>query len=73
MALVNVPAPMTGTIKEVLCTSGDDVGNGQEIFILESMKMEIPVECPQGGRVAQILAEAGQHVEEGDPLLSLEA
>lgn len=64
---------MTGTIKEVLCASGDQVSGGQEIFIFESMKMEIPVECPQAGRVAEVLAEAGQHIEEGDPLLSLDA
>ena len=73
MALVDVPAPMTGTIKEVLCSVGDQIAVGHEVLVLESMKMEIPVECPEEGRVAEVAIEAGQHVEEGDLLLRLES
>ena len=42
------------------------------LVILESMKMELPVEAPAGGRVAKILVEEGQSVEEGDVLVVLE-
>lgn len=63
---------MTGTIKEVLCSAGDQVLGGQAIFILESMKMKIPVECREAGRVAEVAVETDQHVEEGDLLLKLE-
>lgn len=70
--MVDVPAPMTGTVLEVLCAVGDQISNAQEVLVLESMKMEIPVECPEAGRVAELVVEEGQHVEEGDILLKLE-
>ena len=41
-------------------------------MILESMKMEMPVEAEDEGRVAAILVEEGQSVSEGDPLVELE-
>ena len=41
-------------------------------MILESMKMEMPVEAEDDGTVAQILVEEGQSVQEGDPLVVLE-
>ncbi len=73
MPLINIAAPIAGTLKEVLVAAGDAVGEGQELFILESMKMEIPVESPAAGAVAEILVEAGRPVEEGDILARLSA
>jgi acetyl-CoA carboxylase biotin carboxyl carrier protein len=51
---------------------GDQVSEGQTVVILESMKMEMPVESPAAGRVARIIAHPNQAVGEGDPLLDLE-
>lgn len=66
-----LPAPMTGTIKEVRTAPGQAVAPGQELFIVESMKMEIPVEAEQGGVVAEVLVREGERVEQGQPLLRL--
>ena len=41
-------------------------------MILESMKMEMPVEAEEGGRVSEIHVAEGKPVEEGDPLVTLE-
>jgi biotin carboxyl carrier protein len=51
---------------------GDSVAAEQSLVILESMKMEMPVEAPQAGQVARIAVSEGQAVEEGDLLLELE-
>ena len=67
-----VLAHITGTVWKVLVHVGDVVGAEQELLILESMKMEMPVEAPGAGRVASIAVSPGQAVEEGDLLLELE-
>jgi acetyl-CoA carboxylase biotin carboxyl carrier protein len=66
-----INAPMRGTILELLVAAGDKVSVGTEVAIIESMKMEIPVEAADAGTVASVLVETGQAVEEGDPLLEL--
>jgi biotin carboxyl carrier protein len=72
MAQMDVPAPMAGSIKEVLVEVGEKVDEGQELVILESMKMEIPVESPGAGSVIEVLVSATSTIEEGQPLLRLE-
>lgn len=62
---------MTGTIKEVLTTAGAQVRRGQEVFIVEAMKMELPVESEAEGTVVEVLVAPGQRVEQGQPLLRL--
>ena len=72
MAIVDVPAPMAGSIKELLVGVGDSVAARQEILLVESMKMEIPIESPDSGRVTEILVTPPQRIEEGQVLLRLE-
>jgi len=72
MALQDVPAPMPGTVKEFLVGVGDRVNLGEELLIVESMKMEIPIESPAAGTVAEVLAEPSQRVDEGALLMRLE-
>lgn len=72
MAIQDVLAPMTGTVKELLVSVGDRVGRGQEVAILESMKMEIPVESPHEGTVKDVAVAVPQRIEEGQLLLRLE-
>ena len=67
-----VPAHITGTVWKIEVKVGDDVSEGQILVILESMKMEMPVEAPQGGKVASIAVSEGQAVNEGDTLVTLE-
>jgi acetyl-CoA carboxylase biotin carboxyl carrier protein len=67
-----VSAHITGTVWKIEVAVGDEVAEEQSVVILESMKMEMPVESPASGRVASIRVEEGQSVEEGDVLLTLE-
>ena len=67
----NVNAHITGTVWKIEVKEGDEVGEGQTCVILESMKMEMPVEAPQGGKVATIACAEGQAVNEGDVLLTI--
>jgi biotin carboxyl carrier protein len=73
MATIDVPAPVAGIVKAVLVAPGDAVGEGDELVILEAMKMEIPVESPASGSAGELLAAEGDQVEEGQVLLRLSA
>src|ERR671934_54625 len=67
-----VQAHITGTVWKVEVDVGDQVDEGDTVVILESMKMEMPVEAEDAGTVKEILCEEGQAVNEGDPLVVLE-
>jgi acetyl-CoA carboxylase biotin carboxyl carrier protein len=69
---VDVCAHITGTVWKIEVQEGDQVSEQQTVAILESMKMEMPVESPESGRVAKVLVSEGQAVEEGDVLITLE-
>lgn len=71
MAIVTVEAPMAGSVKEVLVAIGEEIAEGQEVVVMESMKMEIPVESTAAGTVIEVCVTASQAVEEGTPLLRL--
>ncbi len=68
----DVCAHITGTVWKIEVKPGDEVEEDQTVVILESMKMEMPVEAPDAGKVAAIAVSEGQAVEEGDVLLTLE-
>jgi acetyl-CoA carboxylase biotin carboxyl carrier protein len=70
--LPNVEAHITGTVWKVEVQVGQQVEEGDTVVILESMKMEMPVEAEDEGTVKEILCEEGQSVSEGDPLVVLE-
>ena len=70
--MANVAAHITGTVVKVEKAPGDAVQAGEPIVILESMKMEMPVESPADGRVKEIRCAEGQAVSEGDVLAVLE-
>jgi acetyl-CoA carboxylase biotin carboxyl carrier protein len=67
-----IEAHITGTVFRIETSVGASVSEGDVVAILESMKMEMPVEAPRAGRVAQISVEEGQSVEEGDLLVVLD-
>ena len=67
-----IHAPVPGTVWRVLVKPGQSVAQGEEIAILESMKMEVPVEAPADGRVVNIAVVEGQVIEEGDLVAELE-
>ena len=68
----NVEAHITGTVLKVECEVGQEVAEGDTLVILESMKMEMPVEAEDPGKVASIECKEGQSVSEGDTLVVLE-
>jgi acetyl-CoA carboxylase biotin carboxyl carrier protein len=68
----DVSAHITGTVWKIPVAVGDSVQAEQTLVILESMKMEMPVEAPAAGKVSQILVTEGQAVEEGDVLVVLD-
>ena len=70
--MANVDAHITGTVWKIEVEVGDTVEEGDTVVILESMKMEMPVEAEDPGTVKEILCEEGQAVNEGDPLVVLE-
>lgn len=67
-----IEASMAGTIWKILVETGDEVTAGQTVIILESMKMEIPLEAAVDGKVSSIHAAEGDFVNDGDVLLELE-
>ena len=66
--MADVASPVTGSVFQVNCAVGDKVSTGDEMIVLESMKMEVPVEAPIDGTVAELKVEVGQTVNEGDIL-----
>jgi acetyl-CoA carboxylase biotin carboxyl carrier protein len=70
--LPNVEAHITGTVWKVECKVGQQVEEGDTLVILESMKMEMPVEAEDDGTVKAIVVEEGQAVSEGDTLVVLD-
>ena len=68
----SVNAHITGTVWKIEVKVGDSVTEGQTVAILESMKMEMPVEAEDSGKVTKICCEEGQAVNEGDTLVVLE-
>jgi acetyl-CoA carboxylase biotin carboxyl carrier protein len=69
--MAEVKSPMAGTIFELIAAVGDEVEEGDELVILESMKMEIPVEAPIAGSVSDIHIAQGDQVQEGDTLVTI--
>jgi acetyl-CoA carboxylase biotin carboxyl carrier protein len=67
-----VNAHITGTVWKIEVKVGDDVTEGQTVVILESMKMEMPVESPAAGKVTAILVKEGDSVEEGAAVATLD-
>ena len=70
--MTDVVAHITGTVWKIEVKVGDTVTEGQTCVILESMKMEMPVEAPSAGKVASIACAEAQPVSEGEVLLTLE-
>ncbi len=70
--MADVEAHITGNVWKIEVSIGDQVQEGDTLVILESMKMEIPVEAEDDGAVKEIRCEEGQSVSEGDVLVVLE-
>ena len=67
-----IKANMTGVVFQIPVAVGDQVNQGDPIVILESMKMEIPVEAPRAGVVRELRVQEGATVQEGDIIARLD-
>ncbi len=67
-----VKAHITGTVWQIEVEVGDDVAEGEEVIILESMKMEMPIESPADGTVSEIKVEKDDPVDEEQVVMLLD-
>jgi 3-methylcrotonyl-CoA carboxylase alpha subunit len=65
-------APMHGKLVAVFVLPGEEVSRGQRVAVVEAMKMEHALTAPRDGRVADVLAKAGQQVEQGAVIVRLQ-
>ena len=68
----DVRAEIVASVLEVVVHEGDQIGAGDTLVLLESMKMEIPVLAEKPGVVTAVKVSPGDVVQEGDILVSLE-
>jgi acetyl-CoA carboxylase biotin carboxyl carrier protein len=64
-----ITAHITGTVWKIEKCVGDRIAEGDAVVILESMKMEMPVESPVAGQVVEVRCAEGQSVAEGAVLM----
>ncbi|MGP3609800.1 acetyl-CoA carboxylase biotin carboxyl carrier protein subunit [Anoxybacillus sp. PDR2] len=67
-----IVATMAGNVWKIVVSVGEKIEEGQDVVILESMKMEIPIAAEASGIVKEIHVQEGDFVNEGDILLELE-
>lgn len=69
---IEVAAQITGTVWRIEKRLGENVVKGDVLLVLESMKMELPVQAPAGGRLKELRCREAQAVSEGDVVAVLE-
>ena len=69
---MDVVAQLSASVWQVKVQPGQLVGQGEVLVMLESMKMEIPVEAEQAGVVREVLVKPDDLVQHGDPLVTLD-
>lgn len=72
MSQFAVASEVQGNVWQLLVSAGDQVSAGDTLVILESMKVEIPVEAPVSGRVAEVLVAPEDAVAEDQVLVVIE-
>lgn len=69
---MEIKAEMAGNLWKLLVSVGDTVEEGEDVAILESMKMEIPIEADEGGTVKEIKFAEGDFIDEDDVVVVLD-
>ena len=70
--MIFAKADIVSNVWKIVAREGDQVGAGDVLAVLESMKMEIPLVATVNGHVSKILVELGQIVQEGDPIVEID-
>lgn len=69
--MAKVISNMAGTLLEVTVKVGDSIKPGQEVAVLESMKMEVPLVSTVAGKVVTVIKNKGEFVNEGEAVIEL--
>ncbi len=69
--MASIRSEVAGSIWKIEVAVGQKVAQGDALIIIESMKMEIPVEAPKGGTVLEIRVAEGDRVDEGTVVVTL--
>ena len=72
MALIDVIAEVTGKVWKIEAAVGQELEEDDDVVILASMKMEIPVGAPEDGTLKEILVGEGDSVSEGQVIARIE-
>jgi len=70
--MTEVKANMAGNVWKIVVKQGETVAEGQDIAILESMKMEIPISTTTDGTVKEFKVSEGDFINEGDVIAIIE-
>ena len=73
MAHAQLISEVTGSVWKITAQPGQRLAPGDTVMVLESMKMEIPVLCEDGGLLVEVLVTQGEAVSEGQPLAVVQA
>ncbi len=63
-------APLPGTVVHVTVEPGQRVSAGEELLVIEAMKMNNQIRSPRHGTVGELLVRVGQQISHGEPLLT---
>lgn len=69
---MDIKAHITGTVWKIEAKVGDELEEDEVIIILESMKMEMPIEAPADGTLTAILVKEGEAVSEGQVVATMD-
>ncbi|MBO6826397.1 MAG: biotin/lipoyl-binding protein [Sneathiella sp.] len=72
MPIIDIESEISGKVWKIEAEIGAQLDEEDAILILESMKMEIPVDAPEDGKVTEILVKEGDPVEEGQIVARME-
>tara|TARA_B100001105_G_scaffold53623_1_gene40683 strand:+ start:1093 stop:1317 length:225 start_codon:yes stop_codon:yes gene_type:complete len=72
MAEIQLESPVTGVVWRIVAAPGSVVAAGDTILIMESMKMEIPIESPEDATVTLLHVAEGDQVSEDDPVAAIQ-
>lgn len=70
--MTKIVAGMAGSIWKILVKEGDEVKAGEDVVILESMKMEIPISVEEDGIVTKVHVQEGDFVNDEDVVVEIE-
>jgi len=70
--MMEIKAEMAGNLWKLLVSEGDEVSEGEDVAILESMKMEIPISADDDGVIKEVKCDEGDFIDEGDVIAIIE-